>query len=395
MTIKRKTQLNLSGSHRTLDADNAFVGGFLFVTGSVTASVGVSASSFQAGGQSTFKSATFDGFVSASGLISTANNLQVGQNAFVTGSLQVTGSIFVAAAGLISASVVSASVGVSASVLQGTTVTAQKVTASYFSGSATQYFGTTAGNLDGTIVVQSPMFLSGTAVSSAFGATGLQFVVGLKDNNYIFGVDSGSISWGSGSGFKIVPSSSAGKVQLWLNGENVGEDNGGGGGGGATDATAITGGLRFDTNDGGLFSGSVSLIRNNDNGPFSFGSSSYWQGNSGVGKFTLNTIAKHIDGGDGSIFGAASFTHVVTFVSSSSSTNPAGKLYPLVITELDYITHSFGGADMSTFDVNIYAVSNDLLIGVTGNLTGSNSTSFACTVTDGFVHINEMVTTFL
>ena len=44
MTIKRKTQLNLSGSHRTLDADNAFVGGFLFVTGSVSASVGVSAS---------------------------------------------------------------------------------------------------------------------------------------------------------------------------------------------------------------------------------------------------------------------------------------------------------------------------------------------------------------
>ena len=313
-TLKRKTQLNLSGSHRTLDADNAFVGGTVYVTGSVSASVDV---------------------------------------------------------------------------------IAQRVTASYFSGSATQYFGSNAGNLGGALVIQSPMFLSGTAVSSAFGATDLQFVVGLKDNNYVFGVDSGSISWGSGSGLKIVPSTTADHVEFWLNGQNIGEAIGGGGGGGAEAATAITGSLRWNANDGGLYSGSVSLFRNNDNGPFSFGSSSYWLGHSGVGKFTLNTIAKHIDGGDGEIFGIASFTHVVTFVSSSSSTNPAGALYPLIITELDYLTHSFGGADMTTFDVNIYAASSDLLIGVTGNMTGSNATSFACTVTDGFVHTNEQVKTFL
>lgn len=41
MAIKRKTQLNLSGSHRTLDSDNAFVGGFAYVTGSLTASTGL------------------------------------------------------------------------------------------------------------------------------------------------------------------------------------------------------------------------------------------------------------------------------------------------------------------------------------------------------------------
>lgn len=47
MTIKRKTHLNLSGSHHTLDSDNAFIGGTVYVTGSVTASVGVSSSLIQ------------------------------------------------------------------------------------------------------------------------------------------------------------------------------------------------------------------------------------------------------------------------------------------------------------------------------------------------------------
>lgn len=41
MTIKRKTQLNLSGSHRTLDSDNGFIGGFAYITGSLTASTGL------------------------------------------------------------------------------------------------------------------------------------------------------------------------------------------------------------------------------------------------------------------------------------------------------------------------------------------------------------------
>ena len=40
MTIKRKTQLNLSGSHRNLDADFAQIGSALFVTGSVSGSTG-------------------------------------------------------------------------------------------------------------------------------------------------------------------------------------------------------------------------------------------------------------------------------------------------------------------------------------------------------------------
>ena len=307
-TLKRKTQLNLSGSHRTLDADNAFVGGAVYVTGSVSASVGV---------------------------------------------------------------------------------IAQQVTASYFSGSATQYFGSTAGNLGGALVVQSPMFLSGTAVSSAFGATDLQFVVGLKDNNYVFGVDSGSISWGSGSGFKIVPSSTPDQIELWVNGQNLLE----GGGGGNTPFTAITGGIEFNAGPHGLeaWSGSITLGQNNGS-PFIFGAPILWNGGTGVGKFTLNTVARFESGtpGDGN-FGAASWTHVVTFVSSSSSTYPTGELYPLAVAEIDYITHSFGtglnpAPNMSTFDVNIYAAPNDLLIGVTGavNSPGGGG-SFSCTVTDGFV----------
>jgi hypothetical protein len=184
MTIKRKTQLNLSGSHRTLDADNAFIGGFLFVTGSVSASVGVSASSgFQAGGASTFKAGTFSGFVSASNYIATANNLQVGQNAFVTGSLQVTGSIFVAAAGLISASVVSASVGVSASVLQGTTVTAEGLV-SGSTGRFTYLSGALSASSTGL-----PFIVAGSNVTTTFSHTDLNWTIAATSGGSVAGSD--------------------------------------------------------------------------------------------------------------------------------------------------------------------------------------------------------------
>jgi hypothetical protein len=362
-TLKRKTQLNLSGSHRTLDADNAFIGGTVYVTGSVSASVN----------------------------LSTAGTLQVGQNAFITGSLQVTGSAYfgdVSSDVVISTAQFTGSNGISGSLVQGTTLLGQQITASYLSGSAIQNFGTTAGNLGGALVVQSPMFLSGTEVSSAFGATGLQFVVGLKDNNYVFGVDSGSINWGSGSGFKIVPSSTPDQVQLWLNGQNIGD-----GGGGNTPFTAITGSIEFNNGNEPshgveAWSGSITLGQNNGN-PFIFGSPNYWTGGTGVGKFTLNTVARFESGTPGAgNFGAVSWTHVVTFVSSSSSTYSTGELYPLAVAEIDYITHSFGAGvpDMSTFDVNIYAAPNDLLIGVTGAVNSAvNGGSFSCTVTDGFV----------
>lgn len=104
MTIKRKTQLNLSGSHRNLDADFAHIGSTLFVTGSVVVTGSMSSSGdLSSQGILRVQGATqltgavnLGSTLSASGMISTANNLQVGQNAFVTGSLQVTGSIFAA-----------------------------------------------------------------------------------------------------------------------------------------------------------------------------------------------------------------------------------------------------------------------------------------------------------
>ena len=226
MAIKRKTHLNLSGSHHTLDSDNAFVGGIVYATGSVSASIDVSAqgnlyvqgatqltgavnlastlsssgdlstqgilrvqgatqltgavnlaSSLSAsgtlnvGGASFFKAGTFTGALSSSNALATATNLQVGQNAFVTGSLQVTGSIFVAAASLISASVVSASVGVSASVLQGTTVTA----ADTISGSIGRFT-----YLSGALSASStglPFIVAGSGVTTNFSHTDLNWTI--------------------------------------------------------------------------------------------------------------------------------------------------------------------------------------------------------------------------
>ena len=43
MAIKKKTHLNLSGSHHTLDSDNAFVGGTAYITGALSASTNISA----------------------------------------------------------------------------------------------------------------------------------------------------------------------------------------------------------------------------------------------------------------------------------------------------------------------------------------------------------------
>ena len=209
MTIKRKTQLNLSGSHRNLDADFAHIGSTLFVTGSVVVTGSMSSSgdlssqgilrvqgatqltgavnlgsTLSASGMISTENNLFAqgttqlggavnlySTLSASGMISTANNLQVGQNAFVTGSLQVTGSIFVAAAGLISASVVSASVGVSASVLQGTTVTAEGLV-SGSTGRFTYLSGALSASSTGL-----PFLVAGSNVTTTFSHTDLNWTI--------------------------------------------------------------------------------------------------------------------------------------------------------------------------------------------------------------------------
>ena len=73
MTIKRKTQLNLSGSHRNVDADIAWVGSNLYVTGS---------SEFSG-------SVNVDDYVSASGNITSAGVVSgsTGRFTYLSGAL--------------------------------------------------------------------------------------------------------------------------------------------------------------------------------------------------------------------------------------------------------------------------------------------------------------------
>jgi hypothetical protein len=94
MTIKRKTQLNLSGSHRNLDADFAQIGSALFVTGSsqFTGSVNV------------------DDVLSASGDLSTAGILRVQGGTQLTGALSLAADLS-ASGNITSAGVVSGSTG--------------------------------------------------------------------------------------------------------------------------------------------------------------------------------------------------------------------------------------------------------------------------------------------
>lgn len=122
MTIKRKTQLNLSGSHRSLDADFVHIGSTLFVTGSAqfTGSVNVDDVLSASGDLSTAGALFVQGAtqltgavnlastLSASGQISTAAGLRVGAASQLTGALNVQGGISgsqsITAAGTISGS---------------------------------------------------------------------------------------------------------------------------------------------------------------------------------------------------------------------------------------------------------------------------------------------------
>lgn len=122
MTIKRKTQLNLSGSHRNVDADIVFVGSNLYVTGSsqFTGSVNVDDVLSASGDLSTAGALFVQGAtqltgavnlastLSASGQISTAAGLRVGAASQLTGALNVQGDISgsqnITAAGTISGS---------------------------------------------------------------------------------------------------------------------------------------------------------------------------------------------------------------------------------------------------------------------------------------------------
>ena len=132
MTTKRKTQLNLSGSHRNLDADIVFVGSNLFVTGSAqfTGSVNL------------------DSTLSASGQISTAAGLRVGAASQLTGALNL-------AAGL------SASGNITA--------------AGIFSGS-TGRFTYLSGALSASSTGQ-PFIVAGSGITTTFSHTNLNWTI--------------------------------------------------------------------------------------------------------------------------------------------------------------------------------------------------------------------------
>lgn len=132
MTTKRKTQLNLSGSHRNVDADIVFVGSNLFVTGSAQFT----------------GSLNLDSTLSASGQVSTAGAF------FVQGATQLTGAVNLAA-------------GLSAS----GNITA----AGIFSGS-TGRFTYLSGALSASSTGQ-PFIVAGSNVTTTFSPTDLNWTI--------------------------------------------------------------------------------------------------------------------------------------------------------------------------------------------------------------------------
>jgi len=132
MATKRKTQLNLSGSHRNVDADIVFVGSNLFVTGSAQFT----------------GSLNLDSTLSASGQVSTAGGL------FVQGATQLTGALNLAA-------------GLSAS----GNITA----AGIFSGS-TGRFTYLSGALSASSTGQ-PFIVAGSNVTTTFSHTDLNWTI--------------------------------------------------------------------------------------------------------------------------------------------------------------------------------------------------------------------------
>ena len=132
MTIKRKTQLNLSGSHRNVDADIVFVGSNLFVTGSAQFT----------------GSLNLDSTLSASGDLSTAGAF------FVQGATQLTGAVNLA-------STLSASGNITA--------------AGIFSGS-TGRFTYLSGALSASSTGQ-PFIVAGSGVTTTFSHTNLNWTI--------------------------------------------------------------------------------------------------------------------------------------------------------------------------------------------------------------------------
>ena len=186
MTIKRKTQLNLSGSHRNLDADFAHIGSTLFVTGSVIVTGSMSSSgdlSTQGilrvqGATQLTGAVNLASTLSASGQISTAGNLfaqgttQLGGAVNLYSTLSASGQISTAAGLRVGApsqltGAVSLANGLSAS---------QDITAGGIISGSTGRFTYLSGALSASST-GLPFLVAGSGVTTTFSHTDLNWTI--------------------------------------------------------------------------------------------------------------------------------------------------------------------------------------------------------------------------
>lgn len=162
MATKRKTQLNLSGSHRNVDADIVFVGSNLFVTGSAQFT----------------GSLNLDSTLSASGQVSTAGGL------FVQGATQLTGAVNIqntlSASGIISSAgglrVGAASQLTGALNVQGGLSASGNITAAGIFSGSTGRFTYLSGALSASSTGQ-PFIVAGSNVTTTFSPTDLNWTI--------------------------------------------------------------------------------------------------------------------------------------------------------------------------------------------------------------------------
>ena len=162
MTTKRKTQLNLSGSHRNVDADIVFVGSNLFVTGSAqfTGSVNVDDVLSASGDLSTAGAFFVQGATQLTGAVNLASTLSASGQVSTQGGLRVQGATQLTGA-------LNLAAGLSAS----GNITA----AGIFSGS-TGRFTYLSGALSASSTGQ-PFIVAGSNVTTTFSPTDLNWTI--------------------------------------------------------------------------------------------------------------------------------------------------------------------------------------------------------------------------
>lgn len=408
MTIKRKTQLNLSGSHRSLDADFVHIGSTLFVTGSAqfTGSVNVDDVLSASGDLSTAGALFVQGAtqltgavnlastLSASGQISAAAGLRVGAASQLTGALNVQGGISgsqnITAAGTISGStgrftflsgaLSASSTGLPFIVAGSNVTTTFSHTDLNWTIAATGGGGSVAGSDTQVQFNQNGAFAASSSLTHTSGTLGVHAISGsLTSSGTVFG----DIFGYNGNILKINTNVLVTQSAMLFDGAGL-EDGGGAPGVGVAMSNGATFTVFSGSNFGGpndaagrafrlgasQVSGEVDVFSNGINikaltgsvttGPSGFGgntnilSSSLLtraMQNNCVGKFDISVLGAATGSGD---FISAD----IVAVASKSS---AGTFGVFGVTELNIDTI---GTNAATWDVNI---NNDGDIAVTGS----------------------------